>query len=88
MKDKDREVPSSEVRERFTELLNRVAFTKERIVLTQHGERLATVVPIKDLETMEAIEDRVDLEDVRRVLEEVQRDGSVAWAALKAELGL
>lgn len=88
MKDPDEEVASSEVRERFTELMNRAAYAKERIVLTRHGKRLAAVVPIEDLETIEAIEDRMDLADAREALEELEAGGTIAWEDLKEELGL
>lgn len=41
----DEELPVTEARARFSELVNRVGFGKERIVLTRHGKPLVALVP-------------------------------------------
>ena len=58
----------SEARESFSTTVNRVAFGGERVVLTRHGRRVAAVVPIEDLELIEALEDATDLDEVPRRL--------------------
>ena len=66
------------------------AFAKreERVVLTRRGKELAAVVPIEDLELLERLEDRLDLEDARAALKDVKKKGTVPWDKLKEELGL
>jgi len=49
---------------------------------------LAAVVPLADLELLEALEDRVDLEAVQEALAEPAGQRSVPWEALKAKFGL
>ncbi len=78
----------SEARESFSTTVNRVAFGGERVVLTRHGRRVAAVVPIEDLELIEAIEDARDLDDVREALAEPANRDRVAWKDLRAQLGL
>lgn len=39
------EVPVTEARARFAELVNRVGYGHERITLTKHGKPLVTLVP-------------------------------------------
>jgi len=39
------EVPVTEARARFSELVNRVGYGHERITLTRHGKPLVTLVP-------------------------------------------
>lgn len=78
----------SEARESFSTIINRVAFGGERVVLTRHGRRVAAVVPIEDLELIEALEDARDLEDVRAALADPTNRDRIRWEDLKAQLGL
>ena len=78
----------SEAREAFSTTINRVAFGGERVVLTRHGRRVAAVVPIADLELIEAIEDAHDLDDVRAALADPANRERTAWEELKAQLEL
>ena len=78
----------SEARESFATTINRVTFGGERVVLTRHGKRVAAVVPIEDLELIEALEDARDLDDVRAALADPNNRERIAWNDLKAQLGL
>lgn len=81
-----------EARSHFSTLINRVAFGKERMVLTRRGQELAAVIPVEDLRLLERLlerlEDQIDLEDAREALREAERDGTISLAELKSELGL
>jgi prevent-host-death family protein len=48
-----REVPVTQARADLAELVSRVGYTGERIVLTRHGKPLAALVPMDDLEALE-----------------------------------
>lgn len=72
----------------FADALNRTAYGKERIRITRHGKALAAMVPIEDLELLEALEDRIDLEDARAALQEAREKGTIPLDELRAELGL
>jgi prevent-host-death family protein len=75
-------------RTQFTDTLSRAAYGKERIRITRHGKELAAVVPIEDLELLEALEDRIDLEDARAALAEAKVQGTIPWEKIKGDLGL
>jgi prevent-host-death family protein len=79
---------AAQARAELAEIINRAAYSKERVVLTRRGKRVAAVVPVEDLDLLEALEDRLDLEEARKALSEAGRKGTVAWSTLKAELGL
>ncbi len=81
-------VSAAEARNEFSDIINRASFGKERVVLTRRGKELAAVVPIEDLELLERLEDRIDLEDARAALKDVKKKGTVPWDKLKEELGL
>jgi prevent-host-death family protein len=83
-------IPASKVREGFSDTLNRVAYGRERVILHRRGKDVAAVVPMEDLKLIEAIEDRMDLEDARKALAGMKRKGHkpIPWEKLKAQLGL
>jgi iron complex transport system ATP-binding protein len=77
----------SEARETFSTTINRVAFGHERVVLTRHGRRVAAVVPVEDLELLEALEDARDLDEVRAALADPENHDRIPWDELKARIG-
>ncbi len=77
-------IAASEAREKFATILNEVAFGGERILLHRHGKDVAAVVPIADVELLEALEDKMDLETARKALTE--KGNRVNWEQLKKEL--
>lgn len=81
-------ISTKEAREQLSTVISRAAFAKERVVLTRHGKAVAAVVPIEDVELLERIENRIDLEDARAALAEVKKKRTVSWKAIKAGLNL
>jgi prevent-host-death family protein len=75
-------------RQNFSELINRVAYGKGRVLLTRRSRPLVAVVPIEDIALLEAMEDRDDLKAARAALREVKRKGTIPWTRMKKELGL
>jgi len=81
-------VTTAEARKQLAELVNRVAYGKERVVLTRHGRELAAVVPLEDLRLLERLRSRLTRRQVQRALKEVQERGAVPWEALQEALDL
>ena len=77
-----------QVRDQFSDALNQVAYRGDRIIIERRGKDVAAVVPIEDLELLQLLEDRVDLESARIALAEVEAEGTVSWDEMKGELGL
>ncbi len=80
------EVPTAEARRQLAELVNRVAFGKERVVLTRHGKAVAALVPIEDVSLLERLRDRRRRRAVERALRDADEGRAVAWDALREEL--
>ena len=76
---------AAKARQLFSDIINRAAFGKERVVIERRGKRLAAVVPVEDLDLLEQMEDRIDLEDARRRMKE---KGSIPWTKVRKELGI
>ncbi len=77
-----------DARAQFSEIINRAAFGKERMILTRRGKEIVAVVPIEDVKLLEALEDRIDLEEARVALLEAKKKGTVSWQKIKKDLGL
>jgi len=73
-------------REQFSDVINRAAYGKERIVLTRRGKALVAVVPIEDMKMLEALEDHLDLEAAKEALADYALHGGTTWEEVKAEL--
>jgi len=82
------QVNTVDARAQFSEIINRAAFGKERMILTRRGKEIVAVVPIEDVKLLEALEDRMDLEEAREALSEAKKKGTVPWEKMKKELGL
>ena len=81
-------ISTKEARGQLSTVVSRAAFAKERIILTRHGKPVAAVVPIEDLEFLEQLEERIDIEDARMALADVRKEGTVSWKKIKSDIGL
>ncbi len=81
-------IDTSVARDSLSDTLNRVSYSKERIVIRRHGKDLAALVPIEDLMFLEALEDRTDLEEARAALAEADEKGTISWEKVKQDLGI
>ena len=79
-----RKIATSAARNDFADIVNRVAYARERVILHRRKKPVAAVVPLEDLELLEKLEDRMDLEDARKRLSEP----TVPWSKVKKDLGL
>ena len=78
-------VAATKMRSAFSDILNRVVYQGERIAVARHGKTVAALVSTDDLELLEALEDRTDLEAARKALKE---PGHRSWDAIRAKLAL
>ena len=81
-------ISTVEAREQFADIVNRAAYGKERIVLTRRGKQLVAVVPVEDVELLENLEDRIDLDEARAAMAEASQKGAISWERIKKDLGL
>lgn len=82
----DDQIPASEARKNFSDILNRVSVRGDRVVMERHGKTVAAMISMEDLALLEALEDRFDVEEARAALAESGE--RVSWAKLKQQLQL
>lgn len=79
---------ASEARNDFSGTMNRVAYGKDRVILHRRGKDLVAIVPVEDLQFLEELEARVDLDEARAALKEATKKGTIPWEKIKKDLGL
>jgi prevent-host-death family protein len=77
---------ASDARQDFADVLNRVAYQGERIVLHRRGKNVAALVSVEDLELLEKLEDQMDLKAARAALKEADQKGTKPLSQLMEEL--
>ncbi len=63
-------ISTADARKNFADIVNKVAYGKEPIVLTRRGQKIAALVSIGELELLQQIEDHIDIEDAKKALAE------------------
>ena len=73
----------SEMKDSLSEILNRVAYGQERIVVASRGKPKAAVISVDDLKLLEELEDALA---AREALAEDERGETISLEELIAEL--
>jgi prevent-host-death family protein len=77
-------VSSSAARQNFSDIVNRVAFGRERVLVHRGKKPIVAVMPVEDYVFLEELEDRIDVEEARKRL----NDPTIPWSKVKKQLGL
>ncbi len=77
-------ISTADARKNFADIVNKVAYGKESIVLTRRGQDVAALVSIDELELLQQIEDYIDIEDAKKALQEPGENipADVVWKQL------
>jgi antitoxin Phd len=67
-------ISTADVRKNFSNIVNRVSFGKESIILTRRGEEIAALVAIDELRLLQELEDRIDIADAIQAMKEPGED--------------
>ncbi|VAX37884.1 hypothetical protein MNBD_PLANCTO02-3190 [hydrothermal vent metagenome] len=80
----------ADLRSQLADVLNRVAYSGERITLERHGKEVVAIVSMEDLALLEAIEDKEDAKAARRAIAEMKRKGekTIPLSKVKERLGM
>ncbi len=63
-------ISTADARKHFADIVNKVAYGKEPIVLTRRGQEVAALVSMDELKLLQQIEDHIDIEDAKKALAE------------------
>lgn len=74
---------SSQARDQFPDLISQATYAKKRTVITRRGKKVAALIPIEDLERLQAIEDTEDIKKIEYALKYGEFED---WEDVKKEL--
>jgi len=80
-------ISTAEAKEDFSELINRVLHYNEHIVLTRRGKDVAALIPIQDLQLLQAAKNKNDLEEATEALKEARNTGTTSFEDLAKDIG-
>ena len=75
---------ASQARQNFSDILNRAAFGRERVLVHRGRKPVAAIMPVEDYEFLEQLEDRIDIEEARKRMKEP----TIPWSKIKKDLNL
>lgn len=61
-------ISAAEARKNFSDIVNKVAYGKESVIVTRRGEGVAALVSMDELKLLEQSEDYIDIEDAYKAL--------------------
>ncbi len=75
----------SQLRTHISDFISRAAYADQRFVIQKNGKPACAIVSIKDLELIEALEDKIDIKAAKKA-----RRGktSIPWEKAKKQLGI
>ncbi len=78
-----------DTKEKLDDAIEHVIKEQCRVSLTVPGKGIVAVVPIKDMEFLEELdEDKLDLQEACDALKDLDQEETVPWEKIKADLGL
>lgn len=67
-------ISAADARKNFSDIVNKVAYGKEPVILTRRGQGVAALVSMDELKLLQQIEDFIDIEDATRALAEPEEN--------------
>jgi len=77
----------TDIRKELSQTLKKVSSKGDRIVLHRRGKDVAALISMEDLTLLEALEDQLDAEEVKRRLED-PKEVPLSYEKARKELGL
>lgn len=79
----------SEAREKFADLVNRVQYGGERVVIEKRGKPSVVMVSVEEAAFLDEMEDRLLAKMADEAKAEMEREGvTIPWEDVKADLKL
>lgn len=62
-------ISTADARKNLADIVNKVAYGDEPVILTRRGQSVAALVSMAEFELLQQIEDRMDIEDAKALRE-------------------
>lgn len=76
----------SGARNNLADIVNRIAYGGERIIIRRRNKDVAAIIPVEDLALLQKLEDTLDIEAIREAIKESSE--RIPYEKARQELGL
>jgi prevent-host-death family protein len=84
----DEDISIADLRARLGDLVSRVSYKHDRIVITKHGKPVAALISASDMEKFQELEDWNDVQAAKAGLRDAKKHGTVPLEVVLKKLGL
>ena len=85
----DADISIADLRASLGDLVTRVSYKHDRVVITKHGKPVAALISASDMEKFEELEDWNDIQAAEAAERETKKAGGpIPWDRVKRELNL
>jgi prevent-host-death family protein len=85
----DEDISIADLRARLGDLVSRVSYKHDRVVITKHGKPVAALISASDMEKFQELEDWNDIQAAKAADRETRKAGGpIPWSTVKRELKL
>ncbi|HXN85997.1 MAG TPA: type II toxin-antitoxin system Phd/YefM family antitoxin [Candidatus Binataceae bacterium] len=85
----DEDISIADLRASLGDLVTRVSYNHDRVVITKHGKPVAAIISASDMEKFEELEDWNDIQAAEASERETERTGGpIPWRTIKREMKL
>ena len=81
-------VEATVARNGFSDLISRVQYGADRVLIERRGKNVAALIPVEDLRLLEMLEDHLDIDAARKALATPKNKVRVPLEQVKKRLGL
>ena len=78
----------TDFRKNLSEALDMVTKENQRVIVHKRDKAVAALVSIEDLKLLENLVDQLDVQEAKKILKEIEKEGTESWEAVKGELGV
>ena len=73
----DEDISIADLRARLGDLVSRISYKHDRVVITKHGKPVAALISASDMEKFQELEDWNDIQAARDGLKDAKKNGTV-----------
>jgi prevent-host-death family protein len=84
----DEDISIADLRARLGDLVSRVSYKHDRVVITRHGKPVAALISASDMEKFEELEDWNDVQAVKDGLKDARKNKTIPLDTVLREFGL
>jgi len=81
------DISIADLRAKLGDLVSRVSYKHDRVIITKHGKPVAALISASDMEKFQELEDWNDIQAIKDGLKDARKNGTVPLETVLREFG-